>query len=154
MAMHFPAYRLHSSLHRHIASPRPGWPARPFLARLVGMLVLVWLLLPITGCDRDVKPVATHQAARAQCVIQNQTDYAWRIVLQTDAGSRTELLKPRETRSVNVPAGDYAIAQTLLPADAGGSDDTRRFRMHFEPDRRYRWRLATLLSATATPEPP
>lgn len=80
----------------------------------------------------------------------NLSECEWRVTIATLAGvrQRTVNLFARETAHLELPGGDYAITQTAL-AGIAGPELTRQFSARLDADESYRWRLATLFTATA-----
>jgi hypothetical protein len=102
-----------------------------------------------TGCS--TAPPTPSLATRrndAEIAVTNLTPHAWRIVLRSPQGAdvKTVDVKPRESLALVVTGGEYVVEQTLMAA--GPTETTNRnFNAHFEPGEKYRWSLATLLSA-------
>jgi hypothetical protein len=123
----------------------------PFLPiRLAWILVAcVVITTGETGCS--TAPPTPGLATRrndAEIAVTNLTPHAWRIVLRSPQGAdvKTVEVKPRESLALVVTGGDYVVEQTLMatgPAEA----TNRNFNARFEPGEKYRWSLATLLSA-------
>jgi hypothetical protein len=60
--------------------------------------------------------------------------------------ARALQLAARESREIDLAAGEYGIEQTALNGNTG-SDSRRQFTIRLEPGQTYRWKLLTLLSA-------
>lgn len=120
----------------------------------VGMATLIaasiaMLVVGASGCaTKPATPALATGRREAEIAVTNLTPHAWRIALRSPLGAdlKTVDVKPRESLAIVVAGGDYAVEQTLLAADPaeGGK---RNFNARFEPGERYRWSLATLLSA-------
>jgi len=82
-------------------------------------------------------------------VIINQTDYVWHLAINRPSGEsvRDAHVPVRATLTINLPGGDYVIAQTAL-SDAASPELTRKISSTLAPGQTYRWRLVTLLSET------
>lgn len=87
----------------------------------------------------------------ARLLVQNLTDYEWRIAVAAKEGGDVQSFRVRahDSGEIALAGGDYLIDQTALPAGAT-SPLTRRVSARLEPGRTYRWRLGTLLSDPAT----
>jgi hypothetical protein len=83
-------------------------------------------------------------------VIENLTDYEWRIAVAATAGTETQASRvwARSSAEINLAGGDYVIEQTVV-AENAGTELTRRLPAQLAPGQTYRWRLVTLLSDPA-----
>ncbi|HEY0946290.1 MAG TPA: hypothetical protein VGD81_13525 [Opitutaceae bacterium] len=117
----------------HVVS---GWIRVGLAAALLGSLS------GVTGC----KP-SSAGVTRARFEIINASDRAWRIVVAGSASRerRGWTIGAHQTIEAEVPAGVYAIEQTLLTID-GGVAERRHFSAAIEAGESYRWQLTTLLS--------
>ncbi len=121
---------------------RPSFPVR-----LLGWVVA--LLLVLTGCTTTPEtPRLAMTWREAEVAVSNLTPYPWRIALRSPQGAevKTVEVRPRESLAVVVAGGEYVIEQTLVATDPAVAT-TRNFSARFEAGERYRWSLATLLSA-------
>jgi hypothetical protein len=125
----------------------PGF-LRSVLAIIGG---LGWGLVA-AGCAMVRPPTVTAlPAARgARLVIENLTDYEWRIAVAATAGTETlaSRVSARSSAEINLAGGDYVIEQTVV-AENAGTELTRRLPAQLAPGQTYRWRLVTLLSDPA-----
>jgi hypothetical protein len=112
--------------------------------------VTTGLILLLAGCGQRKISLPTTDAGSATVAVVNLSDFEWRIVVTAQHGglTRTAQLARRAECDLVVPAGDYLIEQTLLAPEAG-ADTTRRFPLQVAAGKKYRWPLATLLSAEA-----
>ena len=119
-------------------------------ASRLGIWVGLGLLLFLVGCRPHPDSAPAAGADSATVAVVNLSDFEWRIVVTAQRGglTRTAQLAPRAACDLVVPAGDYLIEQTLLAPEAG-ADATRRFPLRVAAGKKYRWPLATLLSADA-----
>lgn len=109
---------------------------------------LLGLLLG-AGCAAVREPSRlTNDWRQAEIAVENRTAHPWRIALRSPQGEEVKAveIRPRESLALVVDGGDYTIEQTLYaPPPAGAT--SRRFPGRLEAGQRYRWTLATLLSA-------
>jgi hypothetical protein len=108
-----------------------------------------------TGCS--TAPPTPGLAIRrndAEIAVTNLTPHAWRIVLRSPQGAdvKTVEVKPRESLALVVAGGEYMVEQTLMAVEPA-EGTKRNFSARFEPGEKYRWSLATLLSAEEPPVP-
>lgn len=127
---------------------RSPTPPRPFFpARLAG-LGAAWLLC-LVGCSTAPEtPRLATTWREAEVAVSNLTPYPWRLALRSPQGAevKTVEVRPRESLAVVVAGGEYVIEQTLVAPDPAVAK-SRSFTARFEAGERYRWSLATLLSA-------
>lgn len=105
------------------------------------------------GCATNQPPVATvsrQGAAAARLVVENLTDYAWRLsaTLPTGAEIWAGKVGPRAALEVELAGGDYVIQQAVI-SGVVGQGLIRHLPARFESGQTYRWRLGTLLSKAA-----
>lgn len=115
---------------------------------LVGLLVG----LAAAGCASAPPTVAVAPpAAVARLVVENLTDYRWRIAVTSAGGGEVREARVRARGSVELmfTGGDYVIEQTVVDGNSG-TDLYRRLPARLDPGRTYRWRLVTLLSDPTT----
>lgn len=116
-------------------------------ARLPGLGLA--LLLGLAGCTTAPEtPRLANTWREAEVAVSNLTPYPWRIALRSPQGAevKTVDVRPRESLAVVVAGGEYVIEQTLVATDPAVAT-SRNFTARFEAGERYRWSLATLLSA-------
>jgi len=84
----------------------------------------------------------------ARLLVENLTDYAWRITVIAAAGPEAGAAEvpARGFAEVAVGGGDYVIEQT---ARGAGAELSRRLSARLEAGQTYQWRLGTLLSDPA-----
>jgi hypothetical protein len=126
--------------------PANGFVRRATLAACALLLVAV---VGAAGCaSPPPAPIAAARPARVELVNLSECD--WRVTFATAAGRgpRTMVVAARETARLELAGGDYAITQTAL-AGLVGPETSRQFSAHLAAGEAYRWRLLTLLSATA-----
>lgn len=112
-------------------------------------------LAALAGCaGRPEAPRLAKMRTEAEIAVTNLTPYPWRIALRPAAGMEPKLVQvqPRETFAVVLAGGDYQVEQTLIGGERE-SPTSRNFQARFEAGERYRWSLATLLSADDTAAP-
>lgn len=106
----------------------------------------------VPGCATAVPPMAmvSPPPARARLVVENLTDYEWRVTVTATAGPEAHeaRMSPRKTLEVTLAGGDYVMEQAVV-AGGAGSGLARRVPARFEPGQAYCWRLVTLLSDPA-----
>jgi hypothetical protein len=122
------------------------------LRRKIGWLSGLGLaLIFLGGCKRAQSSAAS--ADHAHVMVVNLSDYEWQITVTSKKGGQASAsrLSARASLKVDLPAGDYVIEQTALAKNM--SEATRHFDARLESGLTYRWRLATLLSATETARP-
>jgi hypothetical protein len=113
------------------------------------MLLPALLLMLLAGGCSTVPPPKIGPVAGVHFVIVNLSDCEWRITLTLAGGGPAHVLhlSARESQETDLAGGAYGIEQTALNGSTG-LESTRRFTVRLEPGQTYRWRLATLLSAT------
>ncbi len=126
-------------------------PAAAACARAACLLAVVGF----AGCAGTPEaPRLAKARTEAEIAVTNLTPYPWRIALRPAAGMEPKLVQvqPRETFAVVLAGGDYQVEQTLIAGDRD-APTSRNFQARFEAGERYRWSLATLLSADDTVAP-
>ena len=105
------------------------------------------LCLLAAGCGTVPQPSA-RAGPVAHFMVINLSDCEWQIAIAPASGGEHRVLHltARASQAIDLPAGDYAVEQTALTADAG-IESARRFTSHLDAGQTYRWRLATLLTA-------
>jgi len=127
-----------------VSGPNPGSSVLPAPSTRFRVPWLVAACLCIlTGCATP--PVASHPAAHL--IVNNLTDYRWRIQIKRPTGGpvRDLQLAAQSSQGVDLEGADYLIEQS---AQAGGAASTltRSISVHLDAGQTYVWRLATLLS--------
>lgn len=113
-----------------------------------GVIAVVRILgwLAAAGCASST--VVPESRPVARLLVENLTDYAWRITVTAAAGpeSSTAEVPARGFAEVALSGGDYVIEQA---ARGPGADLSRRLPARLEAGQSYQWRLGTLLSDPA-----
>ncbi len=115
------------------------------------MLAVACLIL--AGCATPDPLVEKAKDLPAHLTVMNLSDYRWHITIghSSAAASVTDFhVEARESRSIDLVAGDYVIRQEV-ESDGAARGLTRELPAKFAPGETYRWRLATLLSEPADP---
>lgn len=113
-----------------------------------GLIAVVRVVgwLAAAGCASST--VVPESRPVARLLVENLTDYAWRISVTATAGpeASTAEVPARGFVEVMLGGGDYVIEQA---ARGAGADLTRRLPARLEAGQSYQWRLGTLLSGPA-----
>ncbi|PTY05721.1 hypothetical protein DB347_15265 [Opitutaceae bacterium EW11] len=85
--------------------------------------------------------------AVARLEIVNLCDRTWSIAAAKPGSRPSEpwTIPPKETRTWELPEGEYAFVQALVGPD-DKPESTRTFSMQLSADETYRWKLVTLLT--------
>ena len=133
-----------------VSRPNPGSRVLPILStRFRAPWTIVASLCLLTGCATT--PVPSKPAAHL--VVNNLTDYRWRIEIRRPTGNpvRDLQLVAQSSQSVDLEGSDYVIEQSAQ-AEGAPSNLSRSISVRLEPGQTYVWRLATLLSGQGGPE--
>ena len=133
-----------------VSGPNPGSSVLPAPSTRFRVPWLVAACLCIlTGCATP--PVASHPAAHL--IVNNLTDYRWRIEIRRPTGNpvRDLQLVAQSSQSVDLEGSDYVIEQSAQ-AEGAPSNLSRSISVRLEPGQTYVWRLATLLSGQGEAE--
>lgn len=131
--------------------PRVKYSHQPLACNRLASIVASCILLALGAGGCATEPAASSLATsrrQAEIAVTNLTPHAWRIALRSPQGAdiKTVEVKPRESLAMVVDGGSYVVEQTLVTADSAAGEK-RNFNARFEPGERYRWSLATLLTA-------
>lgn len=131
----------------------PGQPS-PMKTPLLNCLLLAAFLGNMAGCTAPVSSSSGPSvlATESHLVVNNLTDYEWRLVIAPAAGGegRASRVPPRGSLTIDLAGGDYLIDQSAAPVGAA-PELSRRLPVRLEAGKTYRWRLGTLLSDATGP---
>jgi len=123
--------------------------ARAHASRMAG-IVMVLFVFAGSGCIHPIARQATPDS-QAVVVVENHTDYAWRIAFDAMMGNEAtkapwQVMAPREVRRVKLTGGTYKVWRALGIRDTASAQDAEAMTLTFENGKTYAWPLGTLLS--------